>query len=144
MQIVPVKNQNGFSLLEILITVLVLGIGLLGLAALQNASIRNNQSAYDRTVAVILSDSMIEIMRANRTPALNGAFDKACLAAIPTSGIAGTEMALWTEKMTRILGDSACVDISCMSGICELKIQWDDSRGLEGEDSFNLITRFSI
>ena len=93
-------SSNGFSLLEVLITVLVLGIGLLGLAAIQTASIRNNQSAYDRTMAVILTDSVIESIRANRDASMNGVFNKACAAAVPAAGIQGVELKKWNDKLT--------------------------------------------
>jgi Tfp pilus assembly protein PilV len=42
-------KQQGIALIEILISVLVLGIGLLGIAALQSSSVRYSQSAQERT-----------------------------------------------------------------------------------------------
>jgi type IV pilus assembly protein PilV len=55
----------GFSLLEVLVAVLVLSIGLLGVAALQAQSLRYNHEAYLRGQAVLLSYDMADRMRAN-------------------------------------------------------------------------------
>ncbi len=138
------QQQKGFTLLEVLITVLVLGIGLLGLAALQNASIKSNQSAYDRTQAVIFMDSMQETMRAFRPQARAGVFNKSCTGNMPSSGIAGTEMALWHTQLQQKLGPTACGAISCNANICEVSIQWDDSRGLQGNSTMTMSTRFFL
>ncbi|RUQ89032.1 type IV pilus modification protein PilV [Legionella septentrionalis] len=60
-----IKQQNGFSLLEVLVSVLVLAIGLLGIAALQLNMIRHNHSAQLRAVAVAQAGNMLDRMRAN-------------------------------------------------------------------------------
>ena len=46
-------GQQGMSLLEVLIAVLVLAIGLLGIAALQATALRNSQSSLERNQAVM-------------------------------------------------------------------------------------------
>lgn len=56
---------SGFTLLEVLITLVVMSIGLLGLAALQVSSLRNNQSAEQRSQATELAYSMSDRMRVN-------------------------------------------------------------------------------
>lgn len=137
-------KQQGFTLLEVLITVLVLGIGLLGLAGLQNASIKSNQSAYDRTQAVIFMDSMQEVMRANRAQARAGAFNKGCTASLPSSGIVGVEMAIWHTQLQQKFGNTACGEITCSANLCEVRIRWDDSRGIQGSSSMSMHTRFSL
>ena len=143
-KLINLAGSKGFSLLEVLITVLVLGIGLLGLAAIQTASIRNNQSAYERTVAVILTDSVIESIRANRDASINGVYNKACTAPIPTAGIQGVELAQWNEKLTNLLDSDACGEISCTLGNCYVSIKWNDTRGAQGKEKLDLTTRFSI
>lgn len=65
-------GQRGFTMIELLIAVLVLSIGLLGLAALQAQALRNNQSSYHRTQATILAYDMIDRARANREGLDNG------------------------------------------------------------------------
>jgi len=59
-------NKNtGFTLIEVLIAMLVLAVGLLGLAGLQATSLRNNQSAYNRSQATQLAYDLTDRMRAN-------------------------------------------------------------------------------
>lgn len=66
-------GQRGVTLIEILITLLVLAVGLLGLAALQSVSLRAGQISLNRTQAVNLAYEVIDHARANRSQvALNG------------------------------------------------------------------------
>ena len=66
------SSTQGFTLIEVLIAVLVLSIGLLGLASLQANSLRNNYSAYMRSQASILANDMADRIRANPgTPPAN-------------------------------------------------------------------------
>lgn len=64
-------KQRGVGLIEILVTVLILGIGLLGVAGLQLKSMQYNHSAYLRSQASFLAYDMIDRMRANRDKALS-------------------------------------------------------------------------
>jgi type IV pilus assembly protein PilV len=70
-------KQRGFTLVEILVAVLVLSIGLLGLAGLQATSLRNSTSAAERTQATFLAYDIIERMRANKDAAETGGYDTA-------------------------------------------------------------------
>ncbi len=61
-----ITSQNhGFSLVEVLVALLVLSIGLLGLAALQTTSLQFNTGSYLRTQATFLAYDIIDRMRAN-------------------------------------------------------------------------------
>ncbi len=60
------QYSSGFTLIEILVAVLVMAIGLLGMAALQGAGLRNNQTAYYRSQAASLAYDMGDRMRANK------------------------------------------------------------------------------
>jgi len=63
-----ILNQ-GFTLLEVLITLVIFSVGLLGLANLQGQSINSSYNAHLRTQATSLASSMIDRMRANRQQA---------------------------------------------------------------------------
>ena len=67
-------NQAGISLIEILVTVLILAIGSLGIASLQIAGLKYSSGSYARTQAIILSDDMASRLKANRNSALNPTF----------------------------------------------------------------------
>lgn len=59
------RYMRGASLIEVLVTVLVLTIGLLGIAGLQIQSTRSNYEAFQRTTATTLAHDIIERMRTN-------------------------------------------------------------------------------
>ena len=60
-------NQTGFTLLEVMIALVIFSIGLLGLAGMQAAGVRNNQISYSRTVATQLVYDMADRIRNNPT-----------------------------------------------------------------------------
>ncbi|KZY63581.1 hypothetical protein A3735_25955, partial [Oleiphilus sp. HI0061] len=69
------STQRGFTLIEILVTIVILSIGLLGVASLQMQGLRNNQSAYLRSQASILVYDIADRMRANSVAAIAGRYD---------------------------------------------------------------------
>lgn len=67
------KSMAGISLIEVLISVLVLGVGMLGIAAMQATALRNSQSSLERSQAVIQVYTIFDAMRANSEVATSGA-----------------------------------------------------------------------
>ena len=59
------RNTGGFSMIELLVAVLVMGIGVLGITGLQMVSLQNNRGALLRSEAVMLAYDMIDRIRAN-------------------------------------------------------------------------------
>jgi len=55
----------GFTLVEVLVSTLVLMVGILGVAAMQLVSFQNNQGAYLRSQAIYVASDYIARMRAN-------------------------------------------------------------------------------
>jgi type IV pilus assembly protein PilV len=72
----------GLTMIEILVTLIILSIGLLGMAALQLSGIRSVNSSTYRTQATLLADDIAERMRANTT-----AVDANSFAAINSAAI---------------------------------------------------------
>lgn len=59
----------GFNLIEVMIAVVLLSIGLLGMALLQSTALRAGQSSSERTVATVLAYQLLDMVRANREQA---------------------------------------------------------------------------
>ncbi|MFA7387770.1 MAG: type IV pilus modification protein PilV [Thiohalobacteraceae bacterium] len=140
MNAVAIRLSRGFSLIEILVTVLILAIGLLGLAGLQGTSLRNNQSAYARTQATHLAYEIVDAMRANVTVARSGGYNVGYGAAPSASGIAQADLTAWRNRITAILpsGDG---QIAQNGNVLTIGIRWDDSRGVEAIQEFQVVTQ---
>lgn len=139
-----IQRQRGVSLLEVLIAVLVLSVGLLGVAGLQTANIRNTQSAHQRTLAVLLASSMGERIRANAPAALNGSFvlPLQCSALPPGGSIQSIEQSNWTREIQSAFGGNgtSCGAVSYDQGTrtYTVTVQWDDSRALGGSTNMTI------
>ncbi|HEY5851673.1 MAG TPA: type IV pilus modification protein PilV [Lysobacter sp.] len=146
----PRGQQRGMSLLEVLIAVLVLAIGLLGVAALQATALRNSQSSLERNQAVIASYTILDAMRANLVSARAGNYALARTCTVPTA--AGTPADVlrdadqqdWIRDMQAVMGGSACGLIEFSGGVYTITVEWDDSRGSGGSNAQKLKTMVQI
>ena len=59
------NRSKGFSLIEVLVTLLLVTVGLLGVVALQSRGIQFTQDSVQRNSAIELSNQLLELMRAN-------------------------------------------------------------------------------
>jgi type IV pilus assembly protein PilV len=66
---------SGYTLIEVLVGLIVLSIGLLGVAKLTLTATRANDSAYLRAQATELAYEIADQMRSNRTTAINGGYN---------------------------------------------------------------------
>lgn len=65
------RAQSGFTLIEVMVSVLILLVGLLGVVGMQMLSLQANQGAYFRSQAVYIGAEILDAMRANPTGAAN-------------------------------------------------------------------------
>lgn len=145
-------NQYGVSLLEVLIAVVILSIGLLGLAGLQLSALRNNQSAAERSTAIMQVYSIAEAMRADVNATRTGGFEIALEGSAPTgSTFALQQLATWRDRLKENLGPSATGGVECATEsapieftVCTVTIRWDDSLGLGGSSTQTLTTEVEI
>ncbi len=128
----PKRAAHGFTLLEVLVAILVVAGGLLGLAALMNASLRNNQSANAKTQAVWLAYDMLDRLRADSVNALApaGANYNVALGAAPASSspFPQAQLTEWRGLLLANLpGGDGSVDVK-PSGEVQVVVEWADAR----------------
>lgn len=130
-ELISGRWQAGFSLLEVLISVVVLSVGLLGMAGLQANALRNTQSSLQRTQISMLTHLIFDAMRANR--AVTYSLAKTCEVPAAEGSLAEKDIKYWIEKLQTNLGDDeqSCGEISCEDQVCTVRIYWNDSRGTE-------------
>ena len=127
------SNERGATLIEVLVAIVVLSIGLLGLALLQVTSVQSNHSAYYRSQVTILANDLADRMRANRTAALTSAYE---IASFPTSSssntITGTQAqkdkAEWLNALAATLPDGTG-KVERTGALVTISIRWNDNRG---------------
>lgn len=127
-------RQQGFTLLEVLVSMLIVSIGLLGLAGLTTTSLQNNQSAYQRSQATWLAYDMLDRMRANRAVAVTGSYDTAFSTVPSGSTTAAQDLTQWKNTLAAAMPGGQG-SIGRANGLVTVTIRWDDSRGLSGNSN---------
>lgn len=140
---IPPRKQSGFTLIEALVTFLILAIGLLGLAGLQTKGLQFDQSAYQRTQAALLATDIADRMRANLVAAQASQYNVAygtavdrttCVtSACTTSGMAAYDLGEWKFSMASILplGDGSVTTAAgavAPQVVVTITVYWDELR----------------
>lgn len=145
----PRPNQAGVGLIEVLVAVLVLSIGVLGMAALQTRALSNSGSSTSQSMATIASYSILEAMRVDRVNALqNVMYNKTVTAdncpAVGTT-LAQLQINSWCTQLGKSLGAVASTTgkIVCSStGTCTVTVTFDDSKA--GANTSNQVVTQTI
>jgi type IV pilus assembly protein PilV len=142
------SRQRGAGLIEVLVAVLVMGVGLLGIAAMQTTALRNSQSSLERSQSVVQTYSILEAMRANRADAVAGAYNtNGWMCAVPAGGTPATnDRAAWITSLKATMGvagdTTTCGQIACANtGACTITVRWDDQRASDGPSIAGSSTR---
>ncbi len=139
------QHAAGFSLLEVLIALVILSVGLLGIAAMISTTLKSNDSAYMRTQGTALAYNIIDRMRANQTAADNGLYNitlpaSASTAANPTTctnatcdstALAAYDLGQWEYNVARLLPQGRGGITSANNGgvtLVTVTLLWNDSR----------------
>jgi type IV pilus assembly protein PilV len=125
-----IRNQRGVGLIEVLIALLVLSFGMLGMAGLQMWSLKYNQSAMERGMAVVQTHTIADAMRADRAAALRREFNIALGTAVPSGDTFPlASLRTWRASLVASLGPGATGEVSCDGALCTIRVRWNDTRG---------------
>jgi len=64
------SRQSAFSMIEVLVSLVIICIGVLGMVALQTRSVALSQDSVQRSNAMVLANDLLELMRSNRDQVL--------------------------------------------------------------------------
>jgi len=111
----PAATARGFTLLEVLVALVVLSVGMLGMAVLLVEGLQGSRSALEHTQAVNLASDIAERMRANRAagraydtadgtpdPRLDAACEDAA-GPCEAPSMAGNDLRRWLDAVARAL-----------------------------------------
>jgi type IV pilus assembly protein PilV len=157
------RRQTGFTLLEVLISMVIIAFGLLGVAGLQVFALKHSQSATFRSSAATLANDIVDRMKTNVGGAIDGAYNQPNPAAYATfvagctqpvgcttADLAANDLAEWQQRIALTLPGGrgiVCLDATPDDGTsatdsqCDLdketnyvvKIWWTDDRTRGGD-----------
>jgi type IV pilus assembly protein PilV len=150
-RIEPAKQRSaarGFTLLEILIAMVVLSIGMLGVAALQGVGLRSNHGAYLTSQASLLAYDMADRIRANPDEFLSyNGYVSSCPDPLPTTPLVTADLAEWGCAVEAILpggaGRITGEQFNVGQPIGEMTrytitVEWEDLQ-VEGDDPWDFV-----
>lgn len=143
-------KQTGFSMLEVLVTMVIISFGLLGIAGIIMNGLKNNQSSYARSQASWLANDMVDRMRANADIAEGSTapYNITLTAATPQVALPATivnsDLIAWRTALANTLpSGTGSISLGATSRKVTVIVQWDDSRAKGGNvaETFTLETR---
>jgi len=133
-------RTGGFTLVEVLVAVLVLSIGLLGVASLQATSMRLNADASMQTIASYLVSDMADRMRANSSEAATyvgnyvattGGIGSCEAVTCSTAQMVVSDTVEWNTQLAELPAGQGT--ITTAAGLFTITVLWDEARtGVNG------------
>lgn len=120
--------QSGFSLLEVLVTLVIIAVGMMGFAAMMLNSMKNNRTAMQRSLATLYAYDIIDCMRVNRQVATSGSYTRDFTDSVPSAGgtVANNDLYLWLDALSKAL-PSGQGKISFTGNTAKVEIKWTET-----------------
>ena len=138
------QKQQGISIIEVLIAMLILAVGLLGMASLQVRAVTDTSNASYRSIAIYYANDMADRMRANSEGLDNDRYDDEtggsltanCLAATGCSeqAMANHDKAEWLANIAQSL-PAGTGDIDRAGDIYRITVSWSDRVDQQAPDA---------
>lgn len=127
------RRQLGFTLIEVLVTLVVVSFGLLGFAGLQVSSLQNNRIGMQRSLATLHAYNIVDCMRANRVQALASNYNQSYGATAVAGTVAGDDLTNWNATLARDLV-SGQGTITVIGNNVQISVRWKE--GVESSNPY--------
>lgn len=145
------RYSHGFTIIEVAIAMLILSVGLLGVAGLQATGMQSTYQSHQRAVAMVQARDLADRMRANTAGVRGGEYIKTIPTAAPSpdcesagstcdaAQLAASDLYNWASMNGELLpsgqGSIACADLDASTAAvlesgsdCLITVRWDGSR----------------
>lgn len=101
------RKVSGFSLVEVLVSIVVLTFGLLGMVGMQAATLKSNREARSQSSAIFLARELAEMIRGNKSEAIKASPNNPYLGSFSSSPLTATTTSYCLSVAT---STTACTD----------------------------------
>lgn len=135
------------TLVEVLVTLVIISVGLLGVAALQLTTVRNNSDAYVRAQAAVLASDMLDRMRSNRNTGTGQGPERyeIDMDQEEPGTSAGEDIANWRRVLEEQLPQGkGAIEYDANTQLVTITIQWGERSAREQDRTLVFRTRSTI
>lgn len=125
------KRQSGMMLVEVMVSILIFSIGILGLVGLQTVATQNATNAEDRTIAATLANDMVAQMWIKKT-------------ANPSSSSISGDITTWKTKVTSSNLPNAAGTVTRTNGVTSVAISWKAPSKKSTDNANQYVTQVAI
>lgn len=136
------RKPRGFSMIEVLVAMVILAVGILGVASLQGSSLRFTHNAQLRSQATTIAQDMVERLRTNRDFALAsnenyqvniGATASGEILDCTSNNCSAIELAefdkdQWLESIENLPKGKGSVTVDSNTRAATILVMWDNDR----------------
>jgi type IV pilus assembly protein PilV len=127
----PLKHQAGLMLIEVLISILIFSIGILGMVGLQTIATQNAANSEFRTIASTLANDIVSQMWIKKT-------------ANPSDANLSGDITIWKAKVSASTLPNASGTVTLTNSITTVTVTWKPPSKKSTENTNQYVTQVSI
>lgn len=140
-------RQAGMSLIEVLVSLLILGVGLLGAGLIQLNALKYTDSSRMISQVSFIAYDMLDRIRANAGADYSWGSDDISPASTLAASVRDLDLHDFEANISHLAGDSAKGSIAINQREVTISISWDDSRAAKASntrETFTLTSRVAV
>ena len=127
------RRETGFTMIEVLVALIILAIGLLGVAGVQTLAMKQTTNSHVRSQVSILAYDMAERIRANLPAAETGGYSNitaaptapSCTTCTPAQ-VAARDASEWYSNLNATIPGFTGASVALANGMATITINWTE------------------